>query len=85
MFGGLAFLWNGNLCCGVLGDELMVRVGPSGYAAALRLPHAREMDFTGRPLRGLVTVSPAGTAAAADLAAWVQSGSRFAASLPAKG
>ncbi|MBW3669776.1 MAG: TfoX/Sxy family protein, partial [Actinobacteria bacterium] len=48
MFGGLAFMLGGNMCCGIVGDELMVRVGPDGYEAALARPHAREMDFTGR-------------------------------------
>ncbi|HEX6202443.1 MAG TPA: TfoX/Sxy family protein [Thermoanaerobaculia bacterium] len=85
MFGGLCFLLRGNMCCGVVGDELMVRVGPEEHRAALALPHAREMDFTGRPLRGFVYVSPAGIAADAELAAWVERGARFAESLPAKG
>ena len=85
MFGGLCFLLGGNMCCGVTGDELMVRVGPEAHAAALALPHARAMDFTGRPLRGFVYVSPEGSAAEADLAAWVERGVRFAESLPAKG
>lgn len=85
MFGGLAFLLGGHMCCGVVGDELTVRVGPDEYPAALALEHAREMDFTGRPLRGFVYVSPKGIADDADLAAWVERGARFAASLPAKG
>jgi TfoX/Sxy family transcriptional regulator of competence genes len=85
MFGGLCFLLRGNMCCGVVGDELMVRVGAEEHRAALALPHAREMDFTGQPLRGFVYVSPAGTAADAELAAWVERGARFAESLPAKG
>lgn len=85
MFGGLSFLLGGNMCCGVAGDELMVRVGPEEHRAALELPHTREMELTGRPLRGFVYVSPEGTAADADLAAWVERGARFAESLPAKG
>ena len=51
MFSGVAFLVRGNMCCGVNGDELMVRVGPDAYGAALRRPPAREMDFTGRALQ----------------------------------
>lgn len=84
MFGGLAFLLHGNLCCGVLGGELMVRVGPGGYEQALRERHARPMDFTRRPLRGLVYVERPGIAADADLRGWVERGARYAASLPAK-
>ena len=54
MFGGLAFMVAGNMCCGIVGEELMVRVGPEAYARALSRPHARAMDFTGRPLKGMV-------------------------------
>lgn len=85
MFGGLCFLVNGNMACGLIGDELMVRVGADDYAAALRRPHAREMRFTGRPLRGFVTVGAAGVRTAAGLRAWVERGRAFAASLPGKG
>lgn len=84
MFGGLCFLVGGNMCCGIVGDELMVRVGPDGYADALAQPHAREMDFTGRPLKGMVYVACGGFEADEDLAAWVARGRGFAASLPAK-
>ena len=56
MFGGLAFLCNGNMACGIVGDELMVRVGPDAWADALTQPHAREMDFTGRSMKGMVYV-----------------------------
>jgi hypothetical protein len=84
MFGGLCFLVNGNMCCGVVGDTLMVRVGPDGYQDALRRPHAREMDFTGRPLRGMIYVDPEGVSEDGDLAGWVRSGLTFAGSLPPK-
>lgn len=84
MFGGLAFLVNGNMCCGVVGDELMVRVGPEAYQPALGHPDAREMDFTGRALKGFIYVSPEGIAADNDLAEWVRRGSSFALTLPAK-
>jgi TfoX/Sxy family transcriptional regulator of competence genes len=82
MFGGLAFLLRGHMFCGVLGDELMVRVGADAYAQALARRHAREMDFTGRPLTGFVCVSPAGLRSARDLRAWVERGLRVARSLP---
>ena len=84
MFGGLAFLLRGNMCLGVVRDELMVRVGPAAYAAALKKPHAREMDFTGRPMKGLVYVGGEGFECDEELADWVKRGLRFAASLPAK-
>ena len=51
MFGGLAFLIGGNMCCGVVDRDLMVRVGPAGYDNALSVEHARAMDFTGKPMR----------------------------------
>jgi hypothetical protein len=72
------------MCCGVVGDELMVRVGPDGYPDALSQPYAREMDFTGRPMRGMVYVGVDGIAEDEDLAAWIERGISFAASLPAK-
>jgi TfoX/Sxy family transcriptional regulator of competence genes len=84
MFGGLAFLLRGNMALGVLGDELMVRVGPDGHARALRQPHAREMDFTGRPMKGFVYVACEGFESDRDLARWIERGVRFAESLPAK-
>jgi TfoX/Sxy family transcriptional regulator of competence genes len=84
MFGGLAFLLHGNMFVGVLGSTLMARVGPDQYAAALRKPHAREMDFTGRPMKGYVYVDESGTAEDADLAAWVVACRGYAATLPRK-
>ena len=84
MFGGLTFMVRGNMACGVESDRLMVRVGPDAYDDALSRSYARPMDFTGRPMRGLVFVEPAGLMKAADLRAWVQRGVDFAMSLPAK-
>jgi TfoX/Sxy family transcriptional regulator of competence genes len=84
MFGGLAFMLQGHMCCGVIGEELMVRVGPDAYEEALRLPAAREMDFTGRPLKGMVYVDPSGFEAKAELAGWVERAVEFVLSLPAK-
>jgi TfoX/Sxy family transcriptional regulator of competence genes len=84
MFGGLAFLHSGNMCCGILGEELMVRVGPEAYAEALGLAGAREMDFTGKALRGFVYVFADALARDADLEAWVGRGVAYAETLPAK-
>lgn len=71
MFGGLTFMVADRMACGVVHDDLMVRVGPDGYQAALAEPYARPMDFTGRPMRGMVSVDPAGIVSDADLARWV--------------
>jgi TfoX/Sxy family transcriptional regulator of competence genes len=84
MFGGLCFLIRGNMCCGVVGDRLMVRVGPDAYEEALSRPHASEMDFTGRPLRGMVYVTMEGLRSEAALMGWVRRGSTFAGALPAR-
>jgi hypothetical protein len=84
MFGGLAFMIAGNMSVGIVGENLMVRVGPDAYTDALALPHAREMDFTGRPMRGFVFVDAAGITSRTELEAWVDRGLAFAESLPAK-
>ena len=83
MFGGIAFMLNGNMCCGVTNDDLMVRVGADGLEDALDQPHARPMDFTGRPMKGFVFVD-AGAVGDGVLRQWVQRGVIFAESLPAK-
>lgn len=84
MFGGLAFMLNGHMCCGVLGETLMARVGPEQYEDLLAKPHAREMDFTGRSMKGFVYVDPQGTESDADLIAWVLACQSFILSLPPK-
>jgi len=84
MFGGIAFMVRGNMCCGVIGDRLMLRVGPKGYETTLSLPHARAMDFTGRPMKGMVYIEPAGFASTRDLDTWIKKAMEFALSLPAK-
>jgi hypothetical protein len=82
MFGGLSFLLNGNMACGVIKDELIVRVGPD--SDAVHQPHARPFDFTGRPMNGWVVVAPAGFESDQSLQHWVEQGVHFARSLPAK-
>ncbi|MFA6148951.1 MAG: TfoX/Sxy family protein [bacterium] len=84
MFGGIAFMVRGNMCCGVIGGRLMLRVGPDGYGTALSRPHAKPMDFTGRPMKGMVYVEPAGFATPRDLMVWIERAMKFALSLPAK-
>jgi TfoX/Sxy family transcriptional regulator of competence genes len=83
MFGGIAFMLRGHMCCGVVGDELMLRLGPELAAEALRKPQVRPMDFTGRPMKGMVYVAPAGLRGRA-LRAWVEKAAAHARSLPAK-
>jgi len=77
MFGGLAFMLRGKICCGVIREELMVRVGPARYQENLRHPHARVMDFTGRPMRGYVFVSALGCEAVGSVEGWVHKGLEF--------
>jgi TfoX/Sxy family transcriptional regulator of competence genes len=84
MFGGIAFMVRGNMCCGVIGDRLMLRVGPVGYDTALSRPHAKPMDFTGRPIKGMIYVEPAGFGSPMDLKKWVERAMEFTLSLPAK-
>jgi len=84
MVGGLSFLVNGNMCCGITGTALMVRVGADGRELALREPHVRPMRFAGRALSGFICVEPEGFAADDALARWVQRGLDFASGLPAK-
>ncbi len=71
MFGGLCFMLNGHMCCGIEKDRLMVRVLPDRYETLLKKPHAREMDFTGKPLKGFLFISEAGYRTAAGLAGWL--------------
>lgn len=84
MFGGLAYLLHGRMFCGILGDELLARVGPDAHDAAMARPHVRIMDFTGRPMRGYVFVGSAALASKAALARWVNACEKHAASLADK-
>ena len=84
MVSGLSFLVNGNMCCGITGTALMVRVGPERREQALREPHVRPMLFAGRALSGFICIEPEGYEADDALASWVQRGLDFVAGLPAK-
>lgn len=84
MFGGLAFLEHGNLVVGVVGDELMVRLGAQAAEAALARPGTRTFDFTGRPMRGWLTVGGPALDDDATLAAWITEAREFTATLPPK-
>lgn len=84
MFGGMVFMWRGHMLAGITGDALMARVGPDQYAAALRARHVRAMEMTGRPMKGIVLVAPAGYAADAALAQWLERCLGYVRSLPPK-
>jgi TfoX/Sxy family transcriptional regulator of competence genes len=84
MFGGVSFLLNGNMACGVIKDELIVRVGPEQYAEAVAQRHTRPFDIAGRLMTGWIMVGPAGYQSNDALHAWVEQGLTFARSLPAK-
>jgi TfoX/Sxy family transcriptional regulator of competence genes len=84
MFGGIAFMIGGNMACGVLGEDLIVRLGDEEGEQALAEEGVRPFDFTGKPMKNIVYVSPERTSDDAGLAEWVEAGADFAASLPAK-
>ena len=70
--GGLTFMVNGKMCVGVVRDDLMVRLAPEVYEAALERPGCREMDFTGKPMRGFVFVGPEGLRTEEQLEYWLE-------------
>ena len=84
MFGGLAFMLGGHMCCGLVQSKLMVRVDPDAYDRLLQEPHAKPMDFTGRPMRGFLYVDPAGLASLPALEGWIARAVRYAESKPPK-
>jgi hypothetical protein len=84
MFGGIAFMVRGNMCCGVIGETLMARVGPEQYNEALTRPHARGTNFTGKPIKGFVQVDPTGFEADVELKSWVDLCEIFIKTLPTK-
>ena len=84
MFGGIAFMVAGNMACGVLGEDLIVRLGDEEGEKALAEDGVRPFDFTGKPMKGIVYVAADRTSDEAGLAEWVEAGADYAASLPAK-
>lgn len=84
MFGGVCYLLHGNMTCGVVNDQLIVRCGPEAYPAALAKPHARVFDYAGRPMKGWIFVDPSGYTAEEDLRAWVDLAVRFVSTLAPK-
>jgi len=84
MFGGLCFMVGGNMCCGIVGDKLMARVGPQAYEDCLSLPCVEKMDFTGRPMKGMIYVTDQGLQSDQALENWINQCLAFAGSLPVK-
>jgi TfoX/Sxy family transcriptional regulator of competence genes len=84
MFGGVCYLLNGNMACGIINDNLIVRIGPKRYEDYLKLPNTRKFDITGKPMKGWVMVSYKGYESDKDLFEWVQRGVKLALSLPPK-
>lgn len=84
MFGGVGYMLQGNMACGVNKDELIVRVAPESHEELLEKPHTRTFDLTGRPMKGWILVAPGGYESDTDLQNWVELGVEFALSLPAK-
>ncbi len=84
MFGGIAFMLRGHMCCGIAGDDLMLRIGVAGYQDALKRPHVRPMDFTGRPMQGYIFVDAAGLKTRDALKSWLEKALSFVRTLPAK-
>jgi TfoX/Sxy family transcriptional regulator of competence genes len=84
MFGGIGFLLNGNMACGVNKDNLIVRVDPEKHTTLLKKLHVRPFDMTGRPMKGWLLVDAEGVKTNKQLSAWVKEGLQFASSLPPK-
>lgn len=82
MFGGLTFMVRRHMCCGVIGDDLVVRLGAEAAAAALDQPHTRPMDFTGRPMKAYVYVAASGVSTKASLRGWIDLALAFTTELP---
>ena len=84
MFGCVCFFLDGNALAGVWKDRLIARLGPDEGEAALREPHVRAFDITGRPMRNWVAVGPAGVEDDDRLRAWVGRATKFVRTLPRK-
>lgn len=84
MFGGLCFMVTSHMCCGIVNDTLMARVGPDQYEKSLARKYVSEMDFTGKAMKGLVYVAPEGLGSDKALCRWVETCLKFVMSLPPK-
>jgi len=84
MFCGLSFLVNGNMCCGITGTDLVLRLAPEQVELALSKPHTRPMDFTGKPIKSMVYVSAEGTSSGTALQQWLGIAAITAKGMPPK-
>lgn len=84
MFGGIGFLLNGNMVCGVHKDSLMVRIDPEKQIALLKKSHTKPFDLTGKPMKGWLLVAPEGWRTDKQLSAWIKESMEFVSTLPAK-
>ena len=84
MFGGVGFLVNGNMACGIIKDDLIVRLSNDDFEKALKQKHVRIFDYSGRPMKDWVYVSAEGYASDKALGGWMEKGMTFAKSLPKK-
>lgn len=84
MFGGLCFMVQRHMCCGIVEDKLMARIGPDNYESLLQKNHAQKMDFTGKPMKGMIYVEPGGLQSERDLEFWVDRCLDFINTLPPK-
>jgi TfoX/Sxy family transcriptional regulator of competence genes len=84
MFGGICFLLHGNMCCGVLKEELVLRIDPERGDDVLNKSHTRPFDFSGRPMKGFVLVAPGALGSAQELRDWVSLARSFVQKLPPK-
>lgn len=84
MFGGLTFMLRDHMCCGIVGNKLMVRIGPEQTRKALTRAHTSKMDFTGKPLKGFLYVEPAGLRTARELRSWIGLAKNHIMKLPPK-
>ncbi len=84
MFGGLCFLVNGQMCCGIVKSDLMLRLGAAAVTSALREPHTKPMDFTGKVMKSMIYVEAAGIDSDSSLERWVRSADQVARALPGK-
>lgn len=75
---------NGHMCCGVLKDDLMLRLAQPDVARALKQPHVRPMDFTRNPMKSMVYVNAKGLVNDEDLDAWITIARAYACLQPPK-
>jgi hypothetical protein len=84
MFGGVCFMVSNHMCCGIVKDKLMARIGPDNYENCLSKEYISEMDFTGKAMKGMIYIAPKGIESDKDLKEWLDYCLDFVKSLPEK-